>query len=64
MTVEARRKHLSLLTAEELARLEREARLPRLAKSAGTWAIDLGFWLLYGGVVAVIVYAVWFAPRH
>jgi len=60
---DARRRHLSLLAAEDLERLEREAQLPRRAKSLATWAVDIAFWLLYGGVVAVIVYAVWFAPR-
>jgi len=32
--------------------------------SLATWALDIGFWLLYGGIVAVIVYAIYFAPRH
>jgi hypothetical protein len=59
----SRREHLSLLAAEDLERLEREGRLPGFAKSAATWAIDIAFWLLYGGVVAVIVYAIYFAPR-
>ena len=60
----ARRRHLSLVAAEDLDRLEREGRLPRLASSLATWAVDVGFWLLYGGIVAVIVYAIYFAPRH
>jgi len=61
---ERRRRHLSLLAAEDLDRLEREGWLPRLAKSAATWAVDIAFWLLYGGVVALIVYAIYFAPRQ
>jgi hypothetical protein len=60
---DARRRHLSLLAAADLERLEREGRFTGFGKSAATWAVDIGFWLLYGGVVAVIVYAVWFAPR-
>lgn len=64
MTTDARRRHLSLLAAADLERLEREDRLPRLAKSVATWAVDIAFWLLYGGMVAVMVYAIYFAPRH
>jgi hypothetical protein len=63
MTTEVRRRHLSLLAAEDLDRLEREGRLPRLGKSLATWAADLGFWLVYGGALALVAYAAYCAPR-
>jgi hypothetical protein len=31
--------------------------------SLATWAVDIAFWLVWGGFVAVIVYAIYFAPR-
>ncbi len=38
------------------------ARLARRARLA-TWAIDIAFWLVYGGVVALMVYTVYVASR-
>ena len=58
-----RRKHLSLLAAEDLARFEREATLRAHGRSIGTWIADIGFWLVYGGTMALVAYVAFCAAR-
>jgi hypothetical protein len=58
-----RRKHLSLLAAEDLVRFEREATLRARGRSIATWAADVGFWLVYGGGMVLVAYIAFCAPR-
>ncbi len=57
-----RRRRLSLLAAEDLARFEREATLRARGRSIATWIADLGFWLVYGGGMALVAYIAFCAP--
>lgn len=61
MRTAIRRKQLSLLAAEDLAQLERDGHRPGLGqRSWATWAADVGFWLVYGaGVLLVVSIAIW-----
>lgn len=51
-----RRTYLSLLAAEDVERLERRATLRARGRSIATWVADIGFWLVYGGGMAVVAY--------
>lgn len=53
----ARRKMLSLVAAADLEVLEREGKLPPVSRiSWGTVLADVGFWLVYGGALALVAY--------
>lgn len=57
-----RRSRLSLLAAEDLERLSREGALRAGGRSIVTWAVDIGFWLVYGGAMALVAYIAFCAP--
>jgi hypothetical protein len=59
-----RRTHLALLAKQDLEQIARDGHLPGVGrKSWATWAIDVTFWLVYGGIAALILYATYGAPR-
>lgn len=58
-----KRRHLSLLAAADLARLERETRLFGHGRSIATWAVDVLFWLVYGGGMGLVAYIAFCGSR-
>jgi hypothetical protein len=57
MTTDARRRHLCLLAAADLERMDRDSHLPGQGRrSATTTTIDVAFWLVYGAGLAALAY--------
>jgi hypothetical protein len=64
MTTDTRRTHLSLLAKQDLEQIARDGHLPGVGRrSVTTIAIDVAFWLVYGGACAVVAYVAYCAPR-
>lgn len=58
-----RRERLCRLAAEDLERLEPAATLRARGRSIATWAVDILFWLVYGGAMALVAYITFCARR-